>query len=161
MIVVSNTSPLIALHAIARLDLLETLYQEILIPDAVRREYLREDAAHPKAEQRERPWLLERNPLDAQAANILKTQLGTGEAEAIALSLDVKADLLLMDERRGRHTAERLGVRCLGTAGVLFHAKQRGLVSALGPELEALSRQAGFWLAESVRRKLLEQAGEA
>lgn len=159
MIVVSDTSPLISLHAIGRLDLLEALYHEILIPDAVQREYLRQDAVDSR--QRERPWLVGRKGANAQAADILKTQLGAGEAEAIALSLGVTADLLLMDERRGRHTAERLGVRCLGTAGVLLHAKQRGLIVALRPELEALSSQADFWLADSVQRTLLALAGEA
>ena len=161
MIVVSDTSPLIALHAIGRLDLLGALYREILIPDAVSREYLYQDATDSKSKERARPWLIERNPPNTQAAEILKTQLGQGEAEAIALSLGVTANLLLMDERRGRHTAERLGISCLGTAGVLFQAKQRGLIVALRPELEALSRQADFWLSESVQRTLLALAGEA
>ena len=161
MIVVSDTSPLIALHAIGRLDLLEALYREVFIPDAVRREYLHEDVTDSGSPERARRWLIERKLLNAQAADILKTQLGAGEAEAIALSLGTSADLLLMDERRGRHTAERLGIRCLGTAGVLLQAKQRGLISALRPELEALTSQADFWLSESVQGKLLAQAGEA
>lgn len=161
MIVVSDTSPLIALHAIGRLDLLEALYREVFVPDAVRREYLHKDATDSGSQERARRWLIERKLQNAQAADILKTQLGAGEAEAIALSLGTSADLLLMDERRGRHTAERLGIRCLGTAGVLLQAKQRGLIAALRPELEALTSQADFWLAESVQRKLLALAGEA
>jgi hypothetical protein len=159
VIVVSNTSPLIALHAIGRLDLLEALYGQVLIPSAVQQEFLGRDAID--TGQRERPWLLERAVANTQAAEILKTQLGTGEAEAIALCLGVTADLLLMDERRGRQTAERLGLRCLGTAGVLLHAKQRGLIAVLRPELEALSGRAGFWLADPVQKTLLALAGEA
>ena len=159
MIVVSDTSPLIALHAIGRLDLLETLYSRILIPDAVQREYLRQDV--PDSRPRERTWLAGRSVSDAQTAAILRMQLGAGEAESIALSLEVKADILLMDEKRGRHVAERLSVRYLGTAGVLLHAKQRGVISALEPELDALSSQADFWLSDSVRRTLLAFAGEA
>jgi predicted nucleic acid-binding protein len=160
VIVVSDTSPLIALHAIGRLDLLEALYREVFVPDAVRREYLREDATDPESQERERRWLIERKLPNAQAADILKTQLGAGEAEAIALSLGASADLLLMDERRGRRTAERLGIRCLGTAGVLLQAKQRGLLAALRPELEALTSQAAFWLSEPVQREILAMAGE-
>jgi uncharacterized protein len=161
VIVVSDTSPLISLHAIGRLDLLQALYREVLIPDAVSREYLYQDAADSGSKERGRPWLIERSLPNTQAAEILKTQLGQGEAEAIALSLGITANLLLMDERRGRHTAERLGIPCLGTAGVLFQAKQRGLIGALRPELEALTSQANFWLSDSVRTTLLALAGEA
>jgi hypothetical protein len=161
VIIVSDASPLIALHAIGRLDLLEALYHEILIPGAVRQEYLREDVHPSGSALRERPWLVERDASNAQTVDILRVQLGSGEAEAIALALEAKARMLLMDERRGRNTAERLGIHCLGTAGVLFRAKQRGLIAALKPELEALSNEAGFWLADSVRKTLLERAGEA
>lgn len=161
MIVVSDTSPLIALHAIGRLDLLEALYRQIFIPAAVRREYLHQDATDSGSSERARPWLIERKLLNTQAADILKTQLGQGEAEAIALSLDVTANLLLMDERRGRHTAERLGILCLGTAGVLLQAKQRSLIAALRPELEALTSKADFWLSDSLQKALLALAGEA
>jgi hypothetical protein len=161
VIVVSDTSPLIALHAIRRLDLLEALYHQILIPDAVSREYLTQDATDSGSRQRARPWLVQRELPNTQAADILKMQLGAGEAEAIALSLGVTANLLLMDERRGRHTAERLGILCLGTIGVLLQAKQRGLITVLRPELEALIGEADFWLSDALLRGALALAGEA
>jgi predicted nucleic acid-binding protein len=52
-------------------------------------------------------------------------QLAPGESEAIALALEINADLLLIDERRGRTEANRLGIRITGLLGVLVEAKQR------------------------------------
>jgi len=65
-----------------------------------------------------------------------------------------------MDERDGRHAAQALGLRAMGAVGVLIHAKRRGMIATIRPELDALRDRAGFYLREAVYAKALDAAGE-
>jgi len=67
----------------------------------------------------------------------------------------------LLDERRGREAANQLGLRVIGILGVLLQAKNAGLLRAVGPVLDDLQREAGFWIAEPLRRQVLGLANEA
>ena len=87
--------------------------------------------------------------------------LDPGETEAIALGLELHADLLLIDERKGRAEAARLGLKTTGLLGVLLEAKALGLIEKASPVLDDLSRRAGFHVSASVRREFLYLAGEA
>ncbi|HHY95392.1 MAG TPA: DUF3368 domain-containing protein [Firmicutes bacterium] len=91
----------------------------------------------------------------------LKQELGGGEAEAIVLSVETGAKLLLMDDLLGRETAQHLGLRCSGLLGVLIQAKRNGLIPAIRPLLDALRNVAGFRVAESLYMRVLEDEGEA
>ena len=86
--------------------------------------------------------------------------LDLGEAESIALALELKADLILMDERDGRHRAIQLGLKPVGVVGVLFTAKARGHVTKVRPLLDALRQQAGFYLGDSLYKEVLRLAQE-
>jgi predicted nucleic acid-binding protein len=90
----------------------------------------------------------------------LERDLDRGEAEAIALACEVGASLVLLDEREGRRTALRLGLRCAGVVGVLLEAKERGMVEAVRPLLDALRDTTGFYLTAEVYRHALVLAGE-
>jgi uncharacterized protein len=131
MTIVSNASPLIALIRIGQLDLLRQLYSEILIPEAVWHEVVVEGADQPG-----------------------------GEAEAIALAVEMDAPLLLMDERLGRDTARHFGMRYTGVVGVLIEAKRKGIVQAIQPHLDALRDLAGFRVSEALYRRVLQDEGE-
>jgi len=90
----------------------------------------------------------------------LRRELDAGEAEAIALAIEVNAELLLMDDKIGRRIAQFLNVPCIGTVGVLLEAKAKGLVPAIKPILDAL-RNLGFYLSDELYKRILEDAGEA
>ncbi len=91
---------------------------------------------------------------------MLRLELGEGEAEAIALALESQADLVLLDERRGRQRAVRLGLRVTGVLGVLVEAKCQHLLAAVRPVLDALRHDAGFWISDDLYRRVLDLAGE-
>jgi len=85
--------------------------------------------------------------------------LDGGEAEAIALAVEVSDALLLMDERLGRDTARHFGIRYTGVIGVLIEAKDKGLLQAIQPHLEALRDLAGFHVSAILYQRILQDEG--
>lgn len=106
------------------------------------------------------PWIKVSEPTDQHQVLILKTKLDVGEAEAIALAIELKCDLLLIDERLGTRIALEHGLQTLGLVGVLIKAKNEGLISLVEPILDDLENLAGFWIGESLRQKVLVLMGE-
>jgi uncharacterized protein len=160
VIVVSDASPLIGLAVVQQIDLLRHLYGEVLIPDAVHREVVILAADAPGAsEVSASSWIRVRRVEDRALVEALAAQLGSGEAEAIALAVEVAADIVLIDERRARAVATRLGRRVVGVLGVLVEAKARGHLLAVRPVLEALTIRAGFRVSPALFAR--EAAGEA
>ena len=162
MIVVSDTSPLMNLAVVGRLDVLQQLYGHILVPDSVRDEIVVKGKAKPGVTDiGTLEWIEIRHVDDRTRVNMLRLELDMGEAEAIALALEVQADLVLLDERKGRFIAKRLGLKYFGLLGVLVEAKQRRLLPAVKPVVDDLIRGAGFWidgeLYEQVLRSVKEQ----
>ena len=158
MIVVGDSSVLIALERIQAQELLPRLYGEVHVPDAVWREvFLEKDSGRrPPAPA----WLI-RHPLPArpQPATWI-ARLDAGEIEAILLARQMPADLLLIDEIAGRRVARRLGLRVTGVIGVLIEAKRRGEIAWLAPHLHQL-RLAGFFLSDALEASALRDAGES
>jgi predicted nucleic acid-binding protein len=88
-------------------------------------------------------------------------QLDPGESEAIALALDINADLLLIDERRGRAEANRLGIRITGLLGVLVEAKQRSLIPVVQPLMDDLIATSQFRVFQALYNQILAMVGES
>ncbi len=156
---ISNTSPLLYLHQIAQLDLLPALYSRLLVPRAVERELsagqaLGIDVPHIQT----LGWIEIAEPANP-ALIPHTTDLGQGEAEAIALGVQHPGSLLILDDRLGRQIANLYSLRYTGTLGVLIKAKQRGLLSTIKPALQQL-RERGFWLSEAIIAQALALAGE-
>ena len=153
---VSNTSPISNLARIGRLTLLHEQFGDIWIPQAVRTE-LQDipDAAARQAidEATQLGWLRVREALDVNLVNVLTLELHQGEAEAIALALEMRADRLLIDEREGRVTSRLLGLRVTGVLGVLLRGKEMGQINKVKPEIEALRGEAGFFIAPALERQ--------
>lgn len=125
MIVVSDTTPLISLLKINRIDLLEKLFGEVLIPVAVFNELTVDKRFQLEADQiRQNQYITVKSIKNPESANILKraTGLDQGESEAIVLTDELKADLLLMDEAKGRKVSVQIGLKVMGTIGILMAA---------------------------------------
>jgi predicted nucleic acid-binding protein len=162
MIVVSNTSPVTNLALIGRLDLLSRMYGSVTIPQAVWYELAIKGAHLPSSQQVvNAPWLHVREVVNRALVLSLRQELDAGEAEAIALALEMNADLLLIDERIGRESALHFGLNYIGLIGVLQRARQRDIVPVLRPLLDVLRLQAGFWISEALYRRVLHDAGES
>jgi len=161
LIVVSDSSPLVALAGIGRLELLRALYGTVVVPDAVWHEVVEKAPDQNRANAlRTADWLERRIPTDQPLVLALQESLGRGEAEAVALAVEVKSDLLLMDERIGRRLARQLGVRVIGVLGMLVEAKQRSLVPAIKPMIDQLRDAVGFRLGAALVERVLADEGE-
>ena len=151
--VVLDAGPVIHLSWLHRLDLLPALFEEVLIPPAVRDEVLASpggtlglDAIR---DALDRGGLAVREqPAEAPPAAGAPV-LGAGEAEAIALAVAVTADLFLSDDATARRTAAARGLAVTGTIGVLKAGRERGLVDAVLPHVLEL-RRLGLWMSESL-----------
>ena len=129
MIVVADTSPINYLIQIDQIDLLEKLYKEIFVPQAVLNEL-----SHDAAPTAVRTWTLRRPDwVKARAAMARPetefSRLDKGEQEAIWVALDLCAGTLLIDDLRGREEAKRRGLSVTGTLGVLMLAGKEGLLT--------------------------------
>jgi len=90
----------------------------------------------------------------------LRRDLDLGEAETLALALELRADLVLLDEQEGRRAANRLGLRPFGVLALLLKAKQQREIEEIRSSLDALRQKAGFFLGDKLYRQILEEAGE-
>jgi uncharacterized protein len=143
-IAVFDASSLIALTQIDRLWLLPRLFETVVIPPAVALETAR-TVGNPY-------WFVSHAPLSPVDIRVLEASLDAGETEAIAVALELDAEVVL-DDRPARRLALRLGLPVVGVVGVILRAKRHGLVESVRADLEAL-RNHGFFLGD----RLLEQA---
>jgi uncharacterized protein len=162
MKVVSNSSVLIALSAIGRLELLPKKFtQGIIIPGAVWEEVVVTGHGLPGAKSvTDASWINRQLVADITMVFTLRASLDKGEAEVIALAREIKADILLLDEKSTRNIARRFNYTVLGTVGVLIWAKRQGLIHSLSADLEALQQKGGFRLGKNIFHSALTQVGE-
>lgn len=158
MIVVSDTSPITNLIEIGRLELLRDLFGEVFIPEIVSREATIVEAHRKEIENN--AWIKVVDLKDRRIFNSLVNKLDGGEAEAIALALELSADVILIDEMDGRTEALGLGLTVTGLLGVLVRAKKQGLIGAIKPEIERLISDADFWVSTLIVEEALALAGE-
>ncbi|RMF83169.1 MAG: DUF3368 domain-containing protein [Nitrospinota bacterium] len=158
-LVICDTSPLFYLHRLRHLELLQKLYQQIVVPEAVAEE-LRvgrergEDAPDVAAYD----WIEVRS-VRVPAVIKLITDLGAGEAQVLSLALEEPGSLVIIDDRLAREVARVVNLRITGTAGVLLKAKQAGHILAVAPLLHRLT-QLDFRLSDAVKTSILKLAQE-
>ena len=161
MIVVSNSSPIMNLPVVGQVHALEQLYGKVYSPEAVWQELSAIGTGQPWATVMPTlSWLETRSGSNRSLVDLLLLELDRGEAEAISLAIEIKADLLLIDERRGRTIASHLGLKFIGLLGALVEGKRRGYVAAVKPILDDLMAQAGFWVSGYLYVRVLREVGE-
>lgn len=157
MLIVADSSALLALAACDGLALLEALYGEIRVPPAVQREC----TVDGKPNSDLLAEFLKRRvaTIDLNMYVITAPGLGHGELEAMALYKQLTADLLLLDDSRARRVARVNGISVVGSIGVLLDAKSRGMVPVISPLLKQI-RAAGIHLSDALASEALRLADE-
>jgi hypothetical protein len=153
MIVVSDTSPLTALLTVGEENLLPKLFTEVIIPEAVQVELLRNHARLPD-------WLRVAHVHNPARVDAYSKTVDAGEAEAIELAQELHADRLLIDERKGRKLAVQEGVAVIGLLGVVLLAKRKGLIPSARTLLQRLDKEAGMYLSSDISNQALKTVGE-
>ncbi len=158
MVIVSDTSIITNLIQLDHLSLLEKLYGEIVIPKRVFDELAKIPGQAVIVQNI--PWLSIKSTSEQVTYDQLKEQLDAGESEAIALALELNADLLLIDERRGRSIARQHGILVSGLLGVMIEAKSKGYISRAKPLLDKLILDIGFWISPKLYQDVLKIVDE-
>ncbi|MEB3338212.1 MAG: DUF3368 domain-containing protein [Leptolyngbyaceae bacterium] len=161
MIIISDTSPISNLVLIGQLPILKALYQQVIIPEGVFQEILAlETFGIDTSFLQAADWIDVQPASDRALVETLESELDRGEAEAIALAIELRADRLLIDERIGRRVAQHYGLKITGLLGVLVSARQENLISELKPILDQLIRQAKFRVHPDLYRQILQDVNE-
>jgi len=161
MIVISDTSVISNLYLTGQLQLLPKLFHLLLIPPKVMDEL--------KALQQfnidvqpilQAEFIVLQVPTNHDFIRKLLKILDQGEAESIALAVEVQANLLLIDELKGRAVAEQHGLNVTGLLGVLIRAKKAGHIQVVRPIIDDLRKNTGFFIGDSLYAQILQLAGE-
>lgn len=144
---VVDSACLIGLERIGRLDLLPALVDPIFAPTAVNHEFGSTPA-----------WMKVEHPVDTGMVAALRLLVDPGESEAIVLAYE-KGLRIILDDRKARDVAQRLGVPVTGTVGLLLKAKQEGIIPMVRPLLDALDAHQ-FRIGDALRAEALRLAGE-
>lgn len=164
MIVVSDTTPLISLMKVGNLELLHELFGEIQIPNAVYEELVSNNRFLDEKYQIQKASFIQRVQVeDINSVNLLRrsTGLDAGESEAIILSDMIGADLLLMDEVKGRKVAKQMGIHLMGTIGILMVAyEERKLTKNEMLDCIHILKNNGRHISENLYQQLLDKLNE-
>jgi predicted nucleic acid-binding protein len=157
MILVADCSALIALSACGQLELLEKLFETVVVPDAV---YLEATVADKKEARQLKTFLQGKvRQVDISQYVFLDAFADLGETEAMLLYKQLAANKLLIDDKRGRKVAKINNISIIGSLGVLLAAKERGLITEIAPLLN-LIQQSDVHISDTLIESVLELAGE-
>lgn len=161
---VSDSSTLIHLAKIGRLNLLREFHGKIRIAPAVWKEVVEGGPNWPGSseveEGRRSGWIEVVVPANQALIRFLRKDLHEGESETIALAVESTPDIVFLDESEARMAAGIYGLSKSGVIGILIRAKREGRISSLREELDRLRNDAGFWIGEEVYTKALNAVGE-
>jgi len=148
-VIISDTSCLITLSRIYRIEILKQLYSEVQITSEVEKEFGGELP----------DWVVIRDPNNEDIIKFLKLNLDDGEATSIALAYENKNSILIIDERKGRKMAISLGLHVIGLLGIILRAKNENYIHSVAEILEEIEK-AGFRVSKSLKDTLLKKANE-
>jgi len=148
-ILISDTSCLILLSKIDKVDLLQSVGLRVYITPAIAKEYGKELPS----------WIKIKEPANIHYCKILEIDVDAGEASAIALSLEMKNAILIIDDLKGRKLADKLGLKYSGTFGLILRAKKSGVIPSVKPILEKV-KSTDFRFSDDLFDYTLKEAGE-
>jgi len=156
--VVSNTTPIISLLKLNRLEILKNLYNEVIIPNAVYLEI--ENGKHKEYYQdlSKLSWIRIQKIQDKLSLKYF-LDLDAGEAEAIILATEIGADLIIIDEKLGRFHAKHAELNVTGTIGILMKAKNIGIIKNIKPLLIELSEK-DVWISNLLINEICKLSNE-
>jgi predicted nucleic acid-binding protein len=143
-IIIADTSCLIVLNKIDEFDILQKLFGEILITSEIKNEF-----GSPLPD-----WVVVKDPLNQLSQNVISASLDKGEASAIALALEEKDPLLILDDLKARRMASGLGLNYTGTLGVLGDAQQSGFLKSIKPIIDKI-KKTNFHLSDELVKQIL------
>jgi predicted nucleic acid-binding protein len=155
MQIVSNTSPLIVLKKSGAIFILDKLFNNVLIPKSVQEELFKKEKEFFSSIE----ILKVAKPKSQNLVKTLKLLVDEGEAEAIALAMELNLPLLI-DDYKGRKVAHQLGLKIIGSLGLLKIAKERGIISKVKPFIERFISE-GYYLDEKLIEQFLKSLDEA
>jgi len=148
-VIISDTSCLIAFDRINRLEILHAVFPIIITTKEVQDEYGKPFPG----------WISITEVKDKSKKLELEKSLDKGEASAIALAVETKNSILIIDEKKGRAIAEKNHLHIIGTLKILLLAKQKGIIDSLS-EIIALLEKNNFRFSKNIKEKMLSEAGE-
>lgn len=160
MKVVCNSTPLISLSSIKKINLLKDLFGTITIPEKVYNEVVVAGSEkYGSSDVKNCSWIKVSKTSDNILKNYLMQTLDEGESEVIVLADEIKADLVIIDERLARKYVEKAGLRLIGTLGILAKAKQAGYIQEARPLVIDLLNK-GIWFNKTLVNRILQELGE-
>lgn len=157
--VVVNSTPLIVLCGIGKLEILRELYRELLIPVAVYQEVTAVKDSACMQIMAQRNWIHVEKIQNETEKKMYRAKLHAGEVEVMILAQEQKADLVIIDDNAAKKTAKYLGLTVTGSLGVLLKAKQVGLIERVRPLLSEMKKN-GFYVDSKLEEMVLKYAGE-
>jgi len=161
-IIVADAGPLIGFARIGKLDIIRHLFNFVFIPQKVFDEITvagEKPGAKAVSKAVTSGWIKIVKVQNNKLTDKLSVLVDKGEAEAIQLSLERNADLLLIDDKKGRKVARKFGIKIIGTGGVLLKAKKIGLINQVSFAISDLAN-AGYRISTALCNKILELAEE-
>lgn len=148
-VIIADSSCLIALSSIDKLRILQQVYERITITPEIENEF----------KEQIPDWIIVEEVSDKKKIAILELELDKGESSAIVLAIEKEDSLLIIDEKKGRNVAKRMGIKITGLLGVIIKAKELGFIAKVGPAIEQLER-VDFWISKTLKEKILKRIGE-
>lgn len=160
MKIVCDSTTLIGLAKIGNLELLEKIFGEIFVPNAVFVEVVDRGKGRPGTKEvQDARWIRKRSVKDNRTVEMLVAEMGRGEAEVLVLGKELNANWLILDDERARNSAQSAEFHIIGLGGILLLAKQLGFIPAVKPLLDQLESK-NFRLGIRVRKEILKKANE-
>lgn len=155
MILIADSSALVALAIVDKLDLLERLFGEVYVPRAVYNEVSQEN----KEESTRLKLYCNDKVLDISTAFNFNISLGQGESKAIILYKEKNANFLLCDDKKAKKFAQNFGINVIGSLGILIKAKQENLIPEISSLVEIL-KSSRIFIDDKIYKLVLKMAGE-